>query len=333
MSRTPIVTSAFSGLLRCALIVALIMGTAAQAATVNLTANDSIGTSSFNSAGNWSNAAAPSAGNNYTNLDVGGLGHLLRTPASNADFTFAGDSLTIASNNPTDLNQSLIFKGTGGSAATPNVITVNNMILNSGYIRQGNGSADFFALAGNLTINGGGFNVQGPTYINSLISGSADTFLDTPGNTDAARTLHFTNGGNTWTGSLNLNAGSPNFSKFELDSTGVLNFVIGASGVNNRVFGPGTAIYDGAFNFNLSGASTNIGDLWAVAAATGGQTFTGTFAVNGFSNLGGGLWQTSANGSSYQFDQATGNLTVVPEPTSLMLLTLGGLGLLAIRRR
>ncbi len=303
----------------------------AQAATVNLTANDSIGTSSFNSAGNWSNAAAPSAGNAYTNADAGGLGHLLRTPAANANFTFAGDSLTIASNNATDLNQSLIFKGTGGSAATPNVITVNNMIFNSGYIRQGNGSADFFALAGNLTINGGGFNVQGPTFINSLISGSGDTFLDTPGNTDAARTLHFTNGGNTWTGSLNLNAGSPNFSKFELDSTGALNFVIGASGVNNRVFGPGTAIYDGAFNFNLAGASTNIGDTWAVAAAAGGQTFTGTFTVNGFNNLGSGLWEKSANGATYQFNQATGSLAVVPEPTSVVLFVLGGLGMAMLR--
>ena len=97
---------------------AAVMGSPAHAALINQTANDGIGTSSFNAAGTWSNAAAPSAGNTYTNVDGTGLGHLLRTPGSAGNFTFAGDSLTIGSNNATDLNQSLIFKGTGGSAAS-----------------------------------------------------------------------------------------------------------------------------------------------------------------------------------------------------------------------
>ena len=311
-------------------VAGLLFTASARATDVHLNADDTVGTSSFNAAGHWDNAAAPSAGNAYFNA-LSGTNFLLRTPGSNGNFTFAGDSLTITGA-AGDLNDSLLFKGTGGSVATPNTITVNSLVLNSGYIRHASGSGDFFALAGNLTINGGGMAIQGPTYINSLISGAGNLTIESPGNTEAIRTVHFTNSGNTYTGSINLSVGSPNFSKFELDSTGVLNFVIGASGVNNQIFGPGNAIYNGAFKFNLTGASTNLGDTWNVAAATN-QTFSGTFSVNGFSSLGGGLWETSANGATYQFNQANGTLTVVPEPTSLMLIAVGSMGLLFLRRK
>ena len=40
-----------------------LIATSAQGATVTLTGLDAIGNSSFNSAGFWDNAAAPSAGN------------------------------------------------------------------------------------------------------------------------------------------------------------------------------------------------------------------------------------------------------------------------------
>jgi hypothetical protein len=335
---------AFANVFSCALraipVAVLLVGSAAHAALITLTADDGVGTTSFNAAGHWSNAAAPAAGNDYTNLNTAAnRGQLLRTPASSGNFTFAGDSLTIAgvsgATNPA--NQGILFKGVGGSAGSPNVITINNMTLNSnGYIRHASGNTDFFALAGTLTINGGLIAVQGPTFIQSLVSGSGTLQVDSPGSGDAARTVHFTNGGNTFTGSILLSpnsaAGNPlgtSTPRFELDSTGVYNFVIGANGVNNSISGAGIATYDGAFNFNLGGADNTVGDIWTVANATSSQTFTGTFTVNGFANSGGGLWDKIANGVDYRFNQATGQLTTVavPEPASILLLGLAGMGL------
>ncbi|HZZ28244.1 MAG TPA: PEP-CTERM sorting domain-containing protein [Pirellulales bacterium] len=315
-----------------------------QASVINMTADDAVGTTSFNTAGHWSDSNAPAAANDYTNLNSPTTpvrGQLLRTPSSAGNFSFAGNSLTITGVAAvvTPANQAIIWKGTGGSAATPNVITVNNLTLNpNGFIRHGSGSADFFALAGNLLINGGIIDAQGPTYIQSLVSGSATVIIDSPGNTDVARTVHFTNGANTYTGSINLteqNDGlGTNVPRFELDSTGVLNFVIGANGVNNSVFTTltGIATYDGAFNFNLAGADNTPGDIWSVAAATT-QTFTGTFTVTGFNNDGGGIWDEVANGVDYQFSQTTGQLTVVPEPSALLLAGLSLVGLIGAARR
>ncbi|MGN6367401.1 MAG: PEP-CTERM sorting domain-containing protein [Phycisphaerae bacterium] len=328
-------------------ITAALLGSAAQAQLVNLTANDGFGNSSFNSAGNWSNAAAPSAGNTYTNLDSTGAGHLLRTPASAGDFTFGGDSLTLSSSSVTDLNQSLIFKGSGGSATAPNTITVNNLILDGGIVRQGNGEGDFFALAGNVSVtsNGGTFDIQGPTYITAPISGSGPLGLNNPGSDGVARTLHFDSNANTWTGTLTLASG-PRTTKFELDSTGLMNFVIGANGINNSVAGTGIATYDGTFNFDLSGADNTVGDQWVISSiptilaadnitVTNGQIYTATFNVAGFTNSGSGLWDKTANGVDYQFNQATSTLSVVavPEPASLAIAALGALALIGRRRR
>ena len=173
------------------------------------------------------------------------------------------------------------------------------------------------------------------------MSGSGQINLDNPGSNGATRTLHFDSSANTWTGSLNLKSGG-NITKFELDSTGLMEFVIGANGINNSVFGAGLATYDGTFDFNLAGADNTVGDQWVVSSlattlsgttVTAGQVYTATFNVNGFTNSGGGLWDKIANGVDYQFNQATSTLTVAPEPASLGLAAVGALALVARRRR
>src|SRR5690349_8818708 len=63
---------------------------AVDAANVTLTGNDAINTTSFNAAGLWSNAAAPSAANDYF---TGAFG--LRTPSTAGNYTFLGNSLQL----------------------------------------------------------------------------------------------------------------------------------------------------------------------------------------------------------------------------------------------
>ena len=127
-------------------------------AQVVMTANDASGTSSFNAAGSWSPAGAPAAGSTYSTA-----GFLLRGPASGTSYTFAGDALTVGGGggNPYNLNgtpnnNALLFKVNGQT------LTINNLILDAGCVRDGNGSGNFATLAGNITItaNGGQFLCQ-----------------------------------------------------------------------------------------------------------------------------------------------------------------------------
>lgn len=303
-----------------ACVTAICLTSVGSAALVSMTGDDTVGTTSFNTAGKWSDLAAPSAGNDYQNANF-----LLRTPAVNGDFTFAGDSLLITSDSAvaSNLNDALIFKGGGAG----NDITVNNLTFNGGTLRNGSGNADFFYLWGNiLTVgaNGMGVHVQGPLFINSPVAGSGLIKIVDPGSADLARTLHFVNGANTYTGSIQLV--TANRSRFSLDSTGNMKFVIGAPGVNNSINGAGNATLDGTFNLDLSGASTTFGDSWALVSATT-KTFGATFNIPGFVENA-NVW---SNGQ-YMFDEATGVLTAIPEPASLVLLGLCGLAQL-IRRR
>jgi len=93
----------------------------APAANISLNKDDARGDSSFNSDGNWSSGAAPSAGKTYATENF-----TLRTPADANDYTFAGDSLSV------DAGGRLIGKTKG----TKQVITVNKLILNGGVLEQ-----------------------------------------------------------------------------------------------------------------------------------------------------------------------------------------------------
>jgi fibronectin-binding autotransporter adhesin len=136
---------------------------AASAAAVTMTASDGIGSSSFNTAGFWNNAAAPSAGNDYFSGNF-----VLRTPASGSSFTFAGDSLTI--NNTGPYSQGFLYKGTGAAG----IITVNNLILSGGRISHAQGIGDVFNLAGNLNVvtTGEIYAKQGNITILANLSGA-----------------------------------------------------------------------------------------------------------------------------------------------------------------
>jgi hypothetical protein len=308
---------------------ALWAGPAAHAAGISMNADDTLGTSSFNSGLHWSDAAAPSAGNQYDTA-----GFLLRTPGDGSNYTFGGDSLTLTSSAGlgVDLNDGLLYKGSATST-----ITVNNLIANGGALRHANGETQVFTLAGNgLTVgpNGMAVHVQGPRIVTSPVGGSGPIRIMASGNTDVRRVFELASAANTYTGSIELVNATQ--SRFHLADTAVLDFVIGGGGVNNRLFGAGgVAALDGKFDFDLSAAGTTPDSTWQIVDnATLTEAFGPTFGVNGFTDNGNDTWSRLANGVTYTFSEATGALSVaaVPEPAALAFLAAAPLALLRRRR-
>ena len=114
---------------------------------------------------------------------------LLRTPPDGASYAFAGDSLTITGSGlATGVNnEALMWKGTG----TASTITVADLTIDGGQLRHGQGDADSFTLAGNLTIgaNGANFATQGGMTISANLSGTTTIRVLDSGNTDARRLI------------------------------------------------------------------------------------------------------------------------------------------------
>ena len=299
---------------------------------------------SFNSDAqlHWSPAGAPSAGNTYSNG-----GWLLRTPTTAGNYTFAGDSLTIGGPSPhypflTDgnVNNNCLINKT----PTSPIITVNNLILDAGSVRDGMGSGDIWHLAGNTTVtaNGGGLICQSQFFDDSKIMGSGPLYIGANGSGEAARTVTLTSSQSTYDGSIYMRAiqgtgGNPlsAYSRLTFADDAVMNFLIGASGTNNSISGTGTLTLNGDFKVDLSGASTNLGDSWTLASVSS-QTFGATFTAIGFTSMGGGLWdETALNGATYEFSQGTGKLTVIPEPATIVMILTGvlGMGMFWLRKR
>ena len=156
-----------------------------HAAVITLTASDASGATSFNAAGHWSNAQAPSAGNTYDTTTA----FMMRTPsAGTTPITFAGDSLTLHGPGSTTAGGGRIdwTGNTGGDT------TINNLIVtNLGMLQNGGTSGKTWVLAGGLTIqadavnsfgtNGCIFlNGNGPILVTASISGSGAICLGTP---------------------------------------------------------------------------------------------------------------------------------------------------------
>lgn len=312
--------------------VLMLVNAPALAALVSMTAIDTAGTTSFNAGLHWSDALAPSAGNDYTTL-----GYLLRTPNVAGNYTFAGDSLWVGGGNGGAIfapgvanNNALINKTPTGTGV---IITVNNLTLDGSSIRDGMGSADVWSIAGNIlvTANGGNFINQCRMNVDSVLSGSGPLYVGDNGNGDATRITYIDSALNTYNGSITLMGSADARARLNFADNSLMNFVIGASGVNNKISGTGTLTLNGDFKLDLTGASTNVGDSWTIAGATS-QTFSDTFTVLGFVDIGGNLWDKTANGALYEFSESDGKLIVIPEPATMVLLGLGSLALLRRRK-
>lgn len=317
-----------------ALAAALVIPTATQA-QVTLTANDAAGTSSFNAAGHWSSAAPPASGSTYSTV-----GYLLRGPSSGTSYTFAGDGLTVGGGNGggtqpfspvTANNNALLFKVNGQS------LTINNLTLDGAQIRDGLGDGNTAILNGSIavTANGGAFMAQDTNIINSSISGSSILYIGDNGSGNADRVIVFTSASSTFTGSImmtNTHA-SVNYSRLMFAPGAIMNFNIGANGINNSIFGQGSLTLGGNFAFNLASADNTLGDSWLIVDQVNlSVTYGGTFLVNGFTQNG-TVWDDFANGVDYEYNTANGILSVVPEPGVCGLGLMAGAMLLRFRRK
>ncbi len=116
-------------------------------------------------------------------------------------------------------------------------------------------------------------------------------------------------GVNTYTGNTTVNGGG-----LVLADNASLKFVIGANGVNNKVTGDGAVTLDGDFVFDLAGASTTLGHSWQIIdVSTLNETFGPTFSIPDFT-LDEGKWVRPVGGAFYEFDPATGVLSVINDP-------------------
>jgi len=177
-----------------ATLIALGIPVLSSAATVTLTNNDAINTSSFNTAGWWNSGLAPVAGNDYVTSES----FRLRTPASGSSFTFAGDSLRV--NGTNGLNTGLMYKGTGATG----VLTFNNLILDGGWIHHQNGSGDFCRIAGNITVQSDSRidTKQGNIIIDATMSGSGTVTNASNDNNGNSYTTTYTANNSAFTGRM-----------------------------------------------------------------------------------------------------------------------------------
>lgn len=291
-----------------------------------------------------SGAMSDKSGNEKTKIIQNG-GVLLLTSGHNTftgGLTINGGRTDVGTGEPGPVNTGSFGDGPITIGATGSLVyylDVDTLLLGplggSGMLetaRQGKvifSGADTFSGALKLTAGGVNLNMMGADMTISSLDGEASGVLDLGEN--AARTLHLNQSGNTsFNGGI---SGSGNFRKLgagtlvlagdithtgntevaggtlNLANGGQRRFVIGGNGTNNALTGSGTTVMDGKFAFDLSGASTNIGDSWTIVAATLSNSYGINFAVHGF-NGSGGSWTNNTNGVGYVFTQSSGVLTV-----------------------
>jgi autotransporter-associated beta strand protein len=127
-----------------------------RGAQINLIANDAVGTTSFNTAGHWSNAQAPGAGNDYNTA-----GFFMRTPGNGTtNFVFAGDSLTLGIVNLSGgVNGSMLEKFSGGPGSQ-RWLTINNFTNGVNSMLRSGGTAGAL-----IHIQGNHYTIAGSSII------------------------------------------------------------------------------------------------------------------------------------------------------------------------
>jgi T5SS/PEP-CTERM-associated repeat protein/autotransporter-associated beta strand protein len=202
---------------------------------------------------------------------------------------------------------------------------------NSNWISKGAGTANVYIQKGGATFDTGSYKMGIPITLQH----SGDSSIDGGVTKLGAGTLTL-GGTNTYTGDTIIGAGL-----LVLASEGSILMDINSSGPYGKFLGTGSLDLEGVLNLNLSGV-TSTPDTWQLVAPTlASTTYGSSFAIETstggvFSGTGGVL--SCINGAQeWTFTESTGVLAVVsvPEPSTLALLAIGAVSLLAYawRRR
>ena len=301
-------------------LLAVLLTTSLHAANISMTASDAGGATSFNAAGKWSNAQAPSAANEYFTA-----GFLLRTPASGTSNYFLGNSLSLDFN-PANPVVGLAIK----YPTAPGFVRVENLKLNGGAIFNGVGGT--MSVFGNITV-------------------LTNSFLDPQGNNRSLAIYSPISGGPTsaiglrsWVGVSTANAGGS--VQLLADNSGYGgNWVIWGhtngvvlqvgNGGTNGSLGSGYVTNNYSLRFNRSDSIT-VGNAISgtgsvVVAGSGKVTLTGANTYSGGTSNNAGILNFAAlanlgtgdinfGGGTLQF--AAGNTADI----SVRTVTLNGVG-------
>lgn len=115
------------------------------------------------------------------------------------------------------------------------------------------------------------------------------------------------NGNNTYSGDTTVSAGT-----LELADNAKLKFTLGASaGSNNSIGGTGTLLLSGDFDIDTTAAESLTSGTWnLVNNASLEETYSSSFSVEGFTDVGDNKWEKTIGSKKYTFDEVTGTLTL-----------------------
>lgn len=241
--------------------------------------------------------------------------------------------------------------GSAGQGAASLLSTANGSSATIGYnitVASGAGGTLLLGASGTGTVNTvftGSLTLNGNVSLASHRPGGNDTrFTGVISGVGAVTTVgtgetQFGDGTASITNTYHGNTTLSETSSLVLSDNAKMTFYIGSTGVNNKITATGgnnnKLTLDGDFVFDLTGAGTTVGNSWTIVdVSLLDETFTSSFTVVGFTADGGGvLWTKDINGTNYyQFSEATGVLSVVPEPGASALAGLG-LTVFLFRRR
>jgi autotransporter-associated beta strand protein len=194
----------------------------------------------------------------------------------------------------------------------------------------GGGGADL-NVGPNVTITNGTSTSAGLTKIGdgTMTVAGLNTYTGTT--TVGAGTFTVADGGAlNGGGSLTIASGAT----FNLNSLGTFLFKIGGNGENNSINSTGTANLNGILNLNLSLANRAEGNEWQLVDASGSISWAGlqVTSTSGAFSENSGVWTLVDGATTWTFDQGSGVLSIVPEPSASVLI-LSGLAGFALRRR
>lgn len=242
--------------------------------TVTLNASDVSGSSSFESALNWSDGATPS----WTKHYLVASGRTLRTPQDGSHHTFAGSSLTLSN------GAILAFKNTSGDRY---VSIGTDLFLDGGEVHNWAGNSA--QLGGKVTLRSGGGKIdpQGnSTTIRALIGGAGVLRIGATASSPLNGTVTL-QGVNTYTGGTVIEAPHT----LRVSASGTLGSAAGSLSFSNTVGrGYGT--------LNLNGANLTVGNLKGLGGTiqNSSASTTSVLAI-GTGNASGGVFAgTISNG-------------------------------------